>query len=159
VKEQWAHSPSTGYLIWHVSLRWRAALDRGLAPLGITATQYAVLAPLYALARQGRRPSQRQLAAASGLGDMHVSTLVRTLERAGLLQRAASPVDPRAIELSITDRGAEVVLAGVAVVHRLEDEWLGPFGGREGARTAALRELLRALLDAPPPGAPGAHEP
>jgi DNA-binding MarR family transcriptional regulator len=147
--------PSTGFLIWHVSLRWRAALDRALVPLGITATQYAVLAPLYALTRQGARPSQRQLADFSGLGDMHVSKLARAMERAKLLRRAGSSTDPRAIELSLTERGADVVRAGVSVVRRLEKEHLAPLGGRDSERSAALRELLQVLLrhaDAPDAG-------
>jgi MarR family transcriptional regulator, organic hydroperoxide resistance regulator len=147
--------PSTGFLIWHVSLRWRAMLDRALVPLGITATQYAVLAPLYALTRQGARPSQREIADFSGLGDMHVSKLARALERAGLLRRVKSSTDPRVIELSLTERGADVVRAGVSVVRRLEEERLVPLGGRDSARSVALRELLKALLrhaDAPDAG-------
>jgi MarR family transcriptional regulator, organic hydroperoxide resistance regulator len=144
--------PSTGFLIWHVSLRWRATLDRALVPLGITATQYAVLAPLYALTRQRARPSQRELADFSGLSHMHVSKLTRALERAGLLRRAKSRTDPRVIELSLTERGADVVRAGVSLVHRLEEEHLAPLGGRDSGRSVALREVLQVLLrhaDAP----------
>jgi DNA-binding MarR family transcriptional regulator len=138
--------PSTGFLLWHVTLRWRAALDRGLAPLGITATQYAVLASLQGLSHAGARPSQRELADFSGLAPMHVSKLVRALERAGLVERAGSRADPRAVELTITARGLEVVRAGLATVRALEEERLAPLGGRDSARSAALRELLLALL-------------
>ena len=138
--------PSTGFLLWHVTLRWRAALDRALAPLGITASQYAVLASLHGLSRAGARPSQRELADFSGLGPMYVSKLVRALEQAGLLRRATSAADPRAVELTLTERGAEVVRAGAATVRALEDERLAPLGGRDGERSVVLRELLLALL-------------
>jgi DNA-binding MarR family transcriptional regulator len=133
-------------LIWHVSLRWRAALDRRLAPLGITATQYALLASLYGLSRTGARPSQRELAEFSGLAPMYVSRLTRALERAGLLRRADSTADPRAVQLTLTERGIEVVHAGVATVRALEEQRLAPLGGRDSGRSATLRELLLVLL-------------
>src|SRR5919106_1424202 len=83
--------PSTGYLLWHLSLRWRVALDRALAPLGLTSSQYGVLASLHGFCRAGSRPSQRELASFSGLEPMHVSKLIRALERAGLVERAGNP--------------------------------------------------------------------
>ena len=135
-----------GYLIWHVSLRWRAALDRALTPLGITATQYSLLASLHGLTSTGRQPSQRELADFSGLAPIYVSKLVRSLESSGLLTRAESPDDSRAVQLRLTERGIKVVLAGVATVRALEEQRLEPLGGRQSERSATLRELLVLLL-------------
>jgi MarR family transcriptional regulator, organic hydroperoxide resistance regulator len=50
-----------GFLIWRLSMRWRAAMDRALAPLGLTQAQYAVLAPLYGVSLDGAPPSQREV--------------------------------------------------------------------------------------------------
>src|SRR5215204_4072526 len=94
--------PSTGFLLWHVTLRWRASLDRALAPVGITSTQYSLLASLHGLSQAGPPPSQRQLADFSGLAPIYVSKLVRTLQQAGLLQRTESPADSRAVQLALT---------------------------------------------------------
>jgi DNA-binding MarR family transcriptional regulator len=138
--------PSTGYLLWHLSLRWRVALDRALAPLGLTSSQYAVLASLHGLSRAGSRPSQRELASFSGLEPMHVSKLVRALERAGLVERAGNPHDTRAVQLTVTARGVEVVTAAREKVIELEDRRLAPLGGRGSERSAALRDTLLTLL-------------
>src|SRR5262245_61693994 len=138
--------PSIGYLVWHLTLRWRAELDRALAPLGLTSAQYSVLASLYGLSPGGAQPSQRELADFAGLEPMHVSKLIRALERAGLVERAANPADTRAVHLSITDRGAEVVTAGRATVLQLEEQRLAPLGGRLSDRSTELRETLLALL-------------
>jgi DNA-binding MarR family transcriptional regulator len=135
-----------GFLIWHVSLRWRAALDRGLAPLGITSTQYALLASLHWLSRGGVQPSQRELADFSGLAPIYVSRLARCLEAAGLLRRTDSPADSRAVQLTLTERGGEVVRTGVSTVRALEEQRLAPLGGRDGERSATLRESLLVLL-------------
>lgn len=145
-------APSTGYLIWHLSLRWRAALDRGLDPLGITSGQYALLASLHAMSTTGHRPSQRQLADFIGLEPMHVSKLVRALQRAGLVERAVNPADPRAIQVDITAAGASAVAAGRRVVRKLENERLAPLGGRTSPRSVEFREMLLALLRHNPDG-------
>jgi DNA-binding MarR family transcriptional regulator len=138
--------PSIGYLVWHLTLRWRAELDRSLAPLGLTSAQYAVLASLYGLSQGGARPSQRELADFAGLEPMHVSKLVRALQRAGLVERAGNPADTRAVQLSVTDRGVQVVTAARATVLELEEQRLAPLGGRSSQRTAQLREALLVLL-------------
>jgi DNA-binding MarR family transcriptional regulator len=138
--------PSIGFLVWHLTLRWRAELDRSLAPLGLTSAQYAVLASLYGLSQNGARPSQRQLADFAGLEPMHVSKLVRALQRAGLVERAGNPTDTRAVQLQVTDRGVQVVTAARATVLALEEQRLAPLGGRLSKRSAELREALLVLL-------------
>jgi DNA-binding MarR family transcriptional regulator len=139
-------APSTGYLVWHLSTRWRVALDRALAPLGLTASRYAVLASLYGLTRGGAQPSQRELADFSGFDAMYVSKLIRALEREGLVQRAANPADPRAVQLAVTDEGAERIAAGRRVVLDLEEQRLAPLGGRSSKRSAEFAATLHDLL-------------
>jgi DNA-binding MarR family transcriptional regulator len=138
--------PSTGYLLWHLSLRWRVALDRALAPLGLTSSQYGVLASLHGFSRAGARPSQRELASFSGLEPMHVSKLIRALERAGLVERTGNPDDTRAVQLHVTARGVEVVTAARDKVTELEDRRLAPLGGRRSEQSVELRDTLLTLL-------------
>lgn len=138
--------PSIGYLVWHLTLRWRAELDRALAPLGLTSAQYAVLASLYGLSQGGARPSQRELADFAGLEPMHLSKLVRALQRAGLVARAGNPADTRAVQLSVTDRGVRVVTVARTTVLQLEEQRLAPLGGRNSQQSAQLRETLLVLL-------------
>jgi MarR family transcriptional regulator, organic hydroperoxide resistance regulator len=140
---------NVGFLIWRVSMRWRAAMDRTLAPLGLTHAQYSVLAPLYGMAAGGAQPSQRELADFTGLDPVYVSKLVRALEREGFLSRSVSASDPRAVELALTARGTDAVQAGIRLVSTMRDRLTGPLGGNAGARTAELAELLLELVDAP----------
>ncbi|MGW1717304.1 MarR family winged helix-turn-helix transcriptional regulator, partial [Streptomyces sp. NPDC002156] len=85
-----------GYLVWRLSTKWRVAVDRAVAPLGLTHAQYSLVASLYGMRRAGLRPSQRRLADHTGLEPLYVSKLARALETAGLLERARDPQDPRA---------------------------------------------------------------
>lgn len=140
---------NVGFLIWRVSMRWRAAMDRALAPLGLTHAQYSVLAPLYGMSVGGARPSQRELADFTGLDPVYISKLVRTLEREGFVTRSVKASDPRAVELALTAQGADAVREGIGLVTALRDTLTRPLGGNGGARTAELARLLLELVDAP----------
>jgi MarR family transcriptional regulator, organic hydroperoxide resistance regulator len=141
-----SHEPTTGYLVWRLSMRWRAAVDRAVAPLGLTHAQYALLASLSGLSGTGARPSQRELADVSGLEPMYVSKLARALERGGLVERAGNPADPRAVQLALTDRGREVVGRAIPLVAGLQDAMTAPLGGSGSDAHRQLVAALRTLL-------------
>lgn len=138
---------TAGYLIWHLSTKWRVAVDRALKQFGLTHADYLALASLHEFSRSGARPSQRELAEFAGLEVMYVSKLVRPLEHSGLLRRADHPADPRAFQLELTAQGADLVGQAAAVMRELFDELLLPIGGRSGKRHAALMRTIDALLD------------
>lgn len=141
--------PTPGFLVWRLSMKWRVAVDRAVAPQGLTHAQYSLLTSLLGMQRSGLRPSQRQLADHTGLEPLYVSKLARTLEAAGLIERAPDPADTRAVQLSLTDHGREVTRRAIAVVQELLDQLLEPLGGLEGRRTKAFAHELAVLLDVP----------
>jgi DNA-binding MarR family transcriptional regulator len=143
--------PTTGYYVWRLSMKWRAACDRALAPLGLTQAKYSLLTPLHSLTKADRRPSQRQLAEFTGLEPIYVSKLARALENAGLIERTTHPHDPRAVRLATTDRGGEVAREAIEIVNDLHSELTAPIGGQGSARDRELREILRLLLGGAPP--------
>jgi DNA-binding MarR family transcriptional regulator len=144
-----APGPTPGVLVWRLSLKWRVAVDRAVAPLGLTHAKYALVSSLYAMQRAGLRPSQRELADHTGLEALYVSKLARTLEANGLVQRERDPGDSRAVLLALTERGSEVAPQAIKVVQGLLDQLLSPLGGLAGERAAAFVDELNALLDVP----------
>ncbi|WP_033261202.1 MarR family winged helix-turn-helix transcriptional regulator [Amycolatopsis vancoresmycina] len=138
-----------GHLVWRLSTKWRVAVDRALAPLGLTHAQYVFLSSLAGLERAGQRPSQRELADHTGLEALYVSKLARALDTDGLVERTRDPADTRTVRLGLTARGREVVEPAIATVAELLDRLLAPLGGRDGDRTAALARELTLLLDTP----------
>lgn len=141
---------TTGYLLWRVTMKWRAAVDRAVAPLGLTHAQYSLLASLYGLSRTGTQPSQRELADYTGLEPIYVSKLARALQQAGLLARTEHPADPRAVQLRLTEHGTAVVLRAIAIVGALHEELTAPIGGTHSRRNHELARTLRTLLGIPP---------
>ncbi|TWF73244.1 MarR family winged helix-turn-helix transcriptional regulator [Kitasatospora viridis] len=144
-----AEGATAGFLVWRLSMKWRVAVDRAVAPLGLTHAQYALLGALYGMGRSGQRPSQRQLADTTGLEPLYVSKLARALEGAGLVARTRDPGDPRAMQLSLTEQGREVTGRAITVVQGLLDRLLAPLGGQQSPRTRQFAEDLATLLDAP----------
>jgi DNA-binding MarR family transcriptional regulator len=138
--------PSTGYLVWRLALKWRAAVDRAVRPLGLTHAQYSLLASLFGLTRSGMAPSQRELSDFSGLEPVYVSKLAQHLARAGLVERLDHPSDPRAFSLRLTPRGEDVIGQAIALVARLQDQLTQPIGGPHSDRGRQLVDTLRTLL-------------
>ncbi|WP_433298624.1 MarR family winged helix-turn-helix transcriptional regulator [Actinoplanes sp. CA-030573] len=137
---------TVGALLWRVTNRWRAAVDRGLAPVGLTHAQYALLATLYGMGREGSTPSQRELGERAGFEPMYVSKVARGLEQAGLIERARHPTDPRAFGLALTERGVEVINRAIPIVRDLQAELTAPIGGPASERSRELADVLRTLL-------------
>ncbi|WP_415952605.1 MarR family winged helix-turn-helix transcriptional regulator [Streptomyces sp. KLOTTS4A1] len=141
--------PTPGFLVWRLANKWRVAVDRAVAPLGLTHAQYALVASLYGMQRTGERPSQRRLADHTGLEALYVSKLARALEASGLIERTRDPRDPRAVQLSLTEQGEAVTRQAIEAVQELLQRLLEPLGGLDAARTRAFTDELTTLLDVP----------
>jgi DNA-binding MarR family transcriptional regulator len=137
--------PPTG-VIWRLSMKWRVAIDRALADLGLTHAQYAVLAPLFGMASEGRRPSQRELADVTGLEPLYISKLLRGLERDGFVERSPNPDDARAVRLVLTRHGRQVTTRAIALVVALQDDLTKPLGGASSRRTRDFVSAAQKLL-------------
>ena len=142
-------APTPGHLVWRLSMKWRVAVDRALAPMGLTHAQYVLLSTLFGLERAGRTPSQRELADETGLEALYVSKLARALDTDGLIERTRDAADTRTVRLTLTDRGREVVRPAISTVRGLLDRLLAPLGGRAGERTETFVRELTLLLDTP----------
>ncbi|MFD8982630.1 MarR family winged helix-turn-helix transcriptional regulator [Streptomyces sp. NPDC059564] len=141
--------PTPGFLVWRLANKWRVAVDRAVAPLGLTHAQYSLVGSLYDMQRAGERPSQRRLADHTGLEALYVSKLARALESAGLVERTRDPHDPRAVQLALTEQGQAVTRQAIEVVRDLIQQLLEPLGGLDAPRTHAFTNELRTLLDVP----------
>ncbi|MEU8760750.1 MarR family transcriptional regulator [Streptomyces sp. NPDC048659] len=144
-----SENATAGFLVWRLSMKWRVAVDRALAPLGMTHAQYAVMASLHGMGRSGRRPSQRELADHTGLEALYVSKLVRALESAGSVTRTRDPADPRAIRLELTDQGRDATRRAIRVIQGLLEQFLEPLGGQRDPRATEFTRTLVTLLDVP----------
>ena len=87
-----------GFLIHDVSRLRRVVVDRALKPLGITRSQWWVLA---FISRKDGLP-QTQLANELDVGKVAVGALIDRLEASGFVLRQADPVDRRVKRVYVT---------------------------------------------------------
>jgi len=132
-----------------VIARLRRALRRG-ARVADPGNQLAVaqLEVLSALTEQpGIRPGQ--LARQLHMRPNTVTTIVNALSAQGMLDRASSAGDRRAIELTATDAGQQTVLTwhatNAAVLHLALSSLTAPQRRALGAAVPALDALARAI--------------
>jgi DNA-binding MarR family transcriptional regulator len=140
---------NAGFLLWRLTLAWRAHAGAALHSLELTHTQYVVLALLFWHYRSGISPTQRELADRGGLDQMLVSKTVRGLNEAGLVITMSDPADGRATRMALTDHGQTTFLRAATVIGEAHQQFLAPLGDRAGAFIQDLQQLLPSTTRAP----------
>jgi DNA-binding MarR family transcriptional regulator len=138
---------SSGFLPWHVTLRWQRDIASALAPLDLTHVQFVLLACTWWLNSKGEDPNQLNLARQAGTDVKMTSQVVRKLEEKGLLTREVDRADTRARRLKVTDRGAELAKRAIAVVEETDATFFRAVPG-----PTALLAMLRPLEGRDAPG-------
>ena len=133
---------STGYLLWQVTMGWHLRLNQQLRPVGLTLTQFTLLAGLYWLSQQGEAVTQQRLADYAHTDRMMTSKVLQTLERKGLVERPSHQQDGRAKQLRLTDAGEGLLRQAHAVMEPADAQFFGPLQAEAGLFNQLLARLM-----------------
>jgi DNA-binding MarR family transcriptional regulator len=75
-----------------------------------------------------------------------VSQHLKVLEQAGLIERTGHPGDLRAVQLRLTDQGADIARRAIAIVAAFQEELTAPIGGTQSQPARDLVRILQTLL-------------
>lgn len=143
------HQPeeNNGYLLWQVSMRWQLAMNQQLraVAVGLTLTQFSLLAGLYWLDQQGEIVTQQRLADYANTDKMMTSKVLQTLESKGLVQRLNNPQDGRAKQLRLTSAGEASLRQANLVVEQVDTAFFKPVQTEATVFNQLMRQL--AILD------------
>ena len=117
---------NNGYLLWQVSMRWQLHMNQQLDEVGITLTQFSLLAALYWLNLQGELVTQQRLARYANTDKMMTSKVLQTLEKKGLVDRLANPQDGRARQLRLTAAAEQLLRQANQIVEQVDETFFGP---------------------------------
>ncbi len=132
---------SPGFLLWKVSNAWQRKQRAALQPLGLTHSQFVILATASWFGT--KEPlTQARIAELSGIDPMTTSQIVRTLEAAGLLERREHPTDPRANAIAVTETGRDKAKRALVVVEETDSAFFAPLGSRSKKLLALFEDLL-----------------
>ena len=133
---------NTGYLLWQVTMGWHLRMNQHLRPVGLTLTQFSLLAGLYWLSRQGEAVTQQRLADYAHTDRMMTSKVLQTLERKGLVERHSHAQDGRAKQLRLTDAGESLLRQAHAVMEQADAQFFGPLQAEAGMFNQLLLRLM-----------------
>ncbi|MDB5581634.1 MAG: MarR family transcriptional regulator [Bradyrhizobium sp.] len=133
-----------GFLIHDVSRMRRSVVDRVLKPLGVTRSQWWVLA---FLSREDGMP-QVALADQLDLGKVALGGLIDRLEASGMVARAPDKVDRRVKRIFVTKLGRDLIERIRESVSEAENEILQKIPTPDlQATVRALRLMKTKLLE------------
>ena len=101
------HPFRLGFLIHDVSRLRRTVVDKALRPLGVTRSQWWVLANLSR--HNGGGMMQTELSKVMDVGKVTLGGLIDRLEASGYVQRQPEPGDRRAKRLVMTPKGVKLL--------------------------------------------------
>jgi DNA-binding MarR family transcriptional regulator len=131
-----------GFLIHDVSRLRRIVVDRALKPLGITRSQWWVLA--FLSRRDGM--TQTALAADLDLTKVAVGGLIDRMESAGFVERRTDERDARARRVYLTRAGQKLVSTIRESVDSVETEILGLVSEAELDEAARVLKAIKERL-------------
>ncbi|WP_284734849.1 MarR family winged helix-turn-helix transcriptional regulator [Sphingosinicella terrae] len=133
-----------GFLVHDVSRLRRTVVDKALGPLGITRSQWWVLANLSR--HDGEGMMQTELARVLDIGKVALGGLLDRLESNGYVARKPDPVDRRAKRIEMTDAGADLLAAIQDRAAALNRQMMAGITAQEIAATEDILHRMKQRL-------------
>ncbi len=111
---------NSGYLLWQVTMQWQLNMNRALGKMGLTLTQFSLMAGLYWLSEKKQTVTQQQLADYANTDKMMTSKVLMALEKKQIIERIKDPGDSRAKQLRITDKGTQILREAYHIVEQVD---------------------------------------
>lgn len=133
-----------GFLVHDVSRLRRTVVDKALKPLGVTRSQWWVLANLSR--HNGEGMMQTELAKIMDVGKVTLGGLIDRLEASGYVTRQADPADRRAKRVVMTTKGTKLLSEIQKVAKGVNAEIMGGIGARDIVRAETVLHKMKQRL-------------
>ncbi len=147
------HPFRIGFLIHDVSRLRRTVVDKALRPMGVTRSQWWVLANLSR--HNGQGMMQTELAKVMDVGKVTLGGLIDRLETAGLVKRQPDPSDRRAKRVVMTPKGTKLLADIQIIAAKVNDQILNGIARNDISRAETVLYKMKQQLigmDAVPGG-------
>jgi MarR family transcriptional regulator, organic hydroperoxide resistance regulator len=121
---------SSGFLLWQVTNLWQREIKKALEEFGLTHSQYVLLASIHWLTLHNKEVTQVVLSSHTKIDPMTTSTVLRTLQQKGFLQRKEHLTDTRAKTVELTEEGVKIIKMAVVVVEKFDKEFFSLLGNK-----------------------------
>lgn len=111
---------SPGFLLWQTTTIWQRQIKKALDRHKISHPQFVIMAVLLWFEANHYNTTQSLIASKTKLDKMTVSKTVRKLVELGLVHRATSKKDTRALSATLSSRGKELIHKLVPIVENID---------------------------------------
>ncbi len=133
---------SSGFLLWQVTNLWQREIKKALEAFDLTHSQFVLMASIHWLTLHKQDVTQILLSSHTKIDPMTTSTVLRTLQTKGLLQRQEHLTDTRAKTVGLTDNGKKIIKQAVKTVETFDKTFFATLGNK----TKVFNEQLSTLL-------------
>ncbi|MCB1143039.1 MAG: MarR family transcriptional regulator [Leptospiraceae bacterium] len=114
---------SPGFKIWQMSNVWQKKMSQALEDVGLTHTQFVLLAGLYGFHEKGEETTQTKLAEKTNTDVMMTSQVLRKLEAKGYVRRKSHEMDSRAKKIFLTKKGSEIINEAMRIAEQVDGDF------------------------------------
>lgn len=133
---------SSGFLLWQVTSLWQREIRKALEKHDLTHSQFVLMASILWLSGQPAPITQVLLSSHTKIDPMTTSTVLRTLQKKGFLQRQEHETDTRAKTVSLTDEGIAIARLAIKTVEQFDRDFFKVLGNDIPEFNARLQTLL-----------------
>lgn len=110
------------FLIWRIMKYWQRGRQRLLDEFGITGSQMGLLSAICYMSEYKMEVTQIILSQETEIDPMTTSTILRNLQKKGLISRRESTTDTRARIVEVTNEGTALFLRAKAKIEEHQEE-------------------------------------
>lgn len=125
----------------HIGRKRRQIVESTMGDMRLTPSQHYVL---YQIQREGRMPSQTQIASALNVSPASMARTVKSLDALGYICRSSCSSDGRRNEISITAKGEQALQQSRMLFKSLDE---GSFAGFSEQELAQFSAMLQRILE------------
>lgn len=133
---------STGFLLWQVTNFWQREIKKALKPYDLTHSQFVLMASIHWLTLNKHEVTQILLSMHTKIDPMTTSTVLRTLQKKGLILRPEHLTDTRAKSVGLTGNGKKIVKQAIKIVETFDQAFFATLGKDTQKFTKQLSVLL-----------------
>lgn len=134
---------SSGFLLWQVTNLWQREIKKALEKYGLTHSQYVLMASIHWLTLHKSDVTQVVLSDHTKIDPMTTSTVLRTLQQKGFIERQEHLIDTRAKTVKLTTNGKSIIKKAIVTVEKFDTEFFSILGDK----TAEINKNLITLLE------------
>ena len=134
---------SSGFLLWQVTSLWQREIRKALEQHDLTHSQFVLLASILWLSSHKQLVTQIVLSNHTKIDPMTTSTVLRTLQKKGLIARYEHETDTRAKTVILTNSGSDLAKVAVKTVEAFDNRFFEILGIKKDDFNKTLNLLLK----------------